>query len=292
MNPAEMAVRRHLKHLALEGKSPITIRHRRDAIARLEKVLPVPLLEATADHLYEWRASLDHKPGTIALYVSHVKCFYDWCVSQNPPLVAVNPAASTPAPKLPRRFPRPIPEPDLMHAVNSATHSMVVRPWLVLGAWCGLRCKEIAGLRVENIRLHDDPPVLIVASESAKGGNERVIELSPFVVAELGAANLPSSGFAFPDSHGQAREPWSVSRIGNEHLRGCGAKGQTMHSLRHRFASQMYQATHDLRLVQELLGHATQATTANYAAFSRTGATAAVAALPTPHELPPLQEAS
>ena len=50
------------------------------------------------------------------------------------------------------------------------------------------------------------------------------------------------------------------------------------------FASQMYQATLDLRLVSELMGHSSQATTANYAAFSRTGAAAAVASLPVPEQ--------
>jgi integrase len=145
MMPAEMAVRRHLKHLALEGKSPITIRHRRDAIARLERALPVPLLDATADHLYDWRETLTQKNGTVALYVSHIKCFYDWAVTER--LIETNPAVATPVPKLPRRYPRPIPEADLMHAYASTSPAMFVRYALLLGAWCGLRCQEIAGLR-------------------------------------------------------------------------------------------------------------------------------------------------
>ena len=291
MNPTSgaLAVKRHLKHLALEGKSPITIRHRRDAIARLEKILPVPLLEATSDHLYEWRAGMNHKNGTIALYVSHVKCFYDWAITER--LIETNPAVATPVPKLPQRFPRPIPEPDLMHALNSATPAMFVRQAIVLAGWCGLRCQEIAGLRVENIRLHDDPPVLIVSAESAKGNRERVIPLSGFVVGELQAARLPLSGVAFPDANGRQREPWSVSRIGNEHLRGCGTKS-TMHSLRHRFATQLAHATKDPQVVRELMGHVTLATTAIYMAFSKTGAIDAVDLLPVPGELPPMLEAS
>ena len=287
--PTQKAVQRHLRHLDLQGKSPITVEHAEQALKRLAKVLPVPLLEATPDHLYEWRSRLRLANATIAAYLSHIRCFYAWAVEAG--LIEESPAAATPSPPLPRRFPRPIPEPDLMLALNSATHVMPVRPWLVLAGWCGLRAKEIAGLRVENLRLNDVPPIIIVSTESAKGGNERIIELSPFVVAEMRAARLPLAGPAFPDANGAPRRPWSVSHITNEHLRGCGTKS-TLHCLRHRFASQLYQATLDLRLVQELLGHSSQATTATYAAFSRTAATAAVAALPVPGELLPMREAS
>lgn len=281
MTPAEQAVKRHLRHLELEGLSPNTIRNRRLALTRFARVLPVPLLDATRDHVYEWRAGLTTGNGTIAYEVSHIKSFYNWACGNG--IVASNPVASVPVPRLPRRFPRPIPEADLMHALSLTTPAMPVRQWLVLGGWCGLRCREIAGLRVENLRLHDTPPVVIVSAESAKGSRERVVQLSPWVVREIEAARLPRSGWAFPDANGQPLEPWLLSRLGNEHLRGSGTKS-TMHQLRHRFASQLYQATKDLRLVQEMLGHASQSTTANYAAFSRSGASAAVAALPVPEE--------
>jgi site-specific recombinase XerD len=42
--------------------------------------------------------------------------------------------------------------------------------------------------------------------------------------------------------------------------------GLTMHTLRHRFASKAYRGTRNLRAVQQLLGHATIATTERYTA--------------------------
>ena len=59
----------------------------------------------------------------------------------------------------------------------------------------------------------------------------------------------------------------------------------TLHQCRHRFASVLYQQTHDLRLVQELLGHQSPETTAGYAAYDRAGAADAVNAIPTPARL-------
>jgi len=72
-----------------------------------------------------------------------------------------------------------------------------------------------------------------------------------------------------------------ISHVANRHLAECGA-GCTLHQLRHRFGSVLYQQTRDLRMVQELLGHADPATTAGYAAWDRAAAAGAVAALPAP----------
>jgi integrase/recombinase XerC len=284
-------VRRHLKHLTLEGKSRYTIERREQALARVAAALPVPLLDATGDHLYQWRAGLTIKPASVACYLSHIKSFYAWAKDEG--LVEENPMKGVPVPKMPDRIPRPIPEADLMAALDATTHKMWLRPAFVLGGWCGLRVGEIAGLRVENLRLHDLPPVVIVSAESAKGRKERVVELSPFVVRELFAYDLPLAGYAFTDAYGRPFTPWFMSRTLNEHLRGCGTKAR-FHDLRHRFASQMYQATKDLRLVGDLMGHVSPSTTAKYAAFSRAGVTAAVAALPFPGSPPPepMREAS
>jgi integrase len=282
MTPSEIAVRRHLKHLALEGKSPYTIRRRDQALARLAKALPVPLLDATPEHLYEWRAGLGHlKNSSVAVYLSHIRSYYAWAVAEK--LLAENPAAAVPVPKLPVRSARPIPEADLMAALDATTPKMWIRQALVLGGWCGLRVGEVAGLRVENLRLHDDPPVVIVSAETAKGSRERVVPLSPFVVAEMLAADLPRSGHAFTNGYGRPFTPYFMSRTLCEHLRGCGATS-TFHKLRHRFATQLAHLTKDPLLVQELMGHRTMATTSIYMAFSNSGAAAAVASLPVPEQ--------
>src|SRR5262245_18549200 len=97
--PGEHAMKRHLKHRALQGKSPYTIRRREQALLRLAKALPGPLLEATPDQLYEWRAGRTNGNVTIACYLSHVKAFFRWAADEG--LVAVNPVTAVPVPKLP-----------------------------------------------------------------------------------------------------------------------------------------------------------------------------------------------
>jgi integrase len=199
-------------------------------------------------------------------------------------LIAENPADALPVPRLARRVPRPVSEQDLMEALAAAPRR--IRCWLVLAAWCGLRTKEVALLRVENILVTASPPVLIVAADATKGRTERVVPLSAFVLAELAAARLPASGYAFRRMDGRPgpNEPWRVSQLANKHLHECGVQS-TLHALRHRFGTETYRASRDLRAVQELLGHASPSTTAAYAAYDRPLARAAVDALPVPERL-------
>lgn len=272
----------HLDWLHQRGLSQMTIDARMHIVQRVGDYLhPVTLLDATAQDLAAWRASLTQAPGTIAGYVSHLQSFYRWAVASG--VLPADPSAGLPQPKVPRRLPRPIGEDKLMYAVENAPRR--VRPWLVLAAWAGLRAKEIACLRAENIRLHDDPPNLLIAADGTKGKRERVVPLSPFVVAELEAeikaGRLPARGLAFTRLNGRPLLPCTVSRYANQHLHDCGLP-DTLHSARHRFGTQTYRASHDLLAVQEMMGHTTPAVTALYAAYDKPSAQAAVAALAVP----------
>jgi integrase len=72
-----------------------------------------------------------------------------------------------------------------------------------------------------------------------------------------------------------ARQPGRLSPLIRVHLHSLGIPA-TAHQLRHRFATRLYQATKDLRLVQEMLGHESVATTQRYADFSTAAAFDAV----------------
>jgi integrase/recombinase XerC len=277
------AIEDHLEHLRLLGHSAATIYGRLTFLRQLGRALPVPLLDADAATLGAWRASLTVSDEVIVHYVGHARAFYESCVASG--LISANPAAGIPVPRTARRLPRPVGEPDLMRALALATPR--IRPWLILAAWCGLRAKEIALLRRESVLETASPPVLIVAAGATKGhARERAVPLNGFVIAELQRAGLPPSGYVFRRMDGQPGPctPGLISHYANIHLHECGVQA-TLHSLRHRYGTQIYRGTRDLRLTQDLLGHSSPVVTAGYAAYDRPSAHAAVAALPVPERL-------
>jgi integrase/recombinase XerC len=274
-------VEQHLDHLRLLGRAESTIYARRRALARTAAGLQVPLTEATAADLMAWRRGLRVAPETIAQYVSHVQEFFAFLLSAG--RVAINPAAGIPVPEIGRRLPRPISEPDLMRAM--ADPPPRIRPWLVLAGWTGLRAKEIALLRREHVLDGVRPPVLLVAAGATKGRRERIVPISAFVIRELPITSRSGYLFRRGDGGGGPNTPQIVSQLAAAYLHDLGL-ADTLHHLRHRFGTMLYRQTRDLRLVQELLGHANPATTAGYAAYDQVSAVAAVAALPVPSVYP------
>ena len=281
----DLVVAAHLRWLALAGLSAGTIEARRLALARLQTFLQIPLLEASAADLAIWRERLTVAPDTVGDYVSHARQFFAWAVATG--LLEQIPTTGLPVPARTRRLPRPIAEQDLLAAVAGAPER--IRPWLVLAGWAGLRAKEIALLRRDRVLNTAVPPVLLIAYDATKGRKERVVPLSGFVLAEL-EPRLPPAGWVFRRVGGRGpNTPARVSQLANRYLHEIGITA-TLHQLRHRFGTIAYQRSHDLRLVQELMGHARPETTAGYTAYDTSDAAAVVEDLPAPGRLKAISE--
>jgi len=280
-----VVVAAHLRHIHLMGHTEGSVYSRARALHRMAIYLAGSLIEATAAELLTWRTSLAVTDETVVHYVSHAREFYSWCIHEG--FRTDNPAEGIPVPKMPRRLPRPISDEELAYAVAAADGR--IRPWLILAAWCGLRAKEIALLRWECVLDTAAPPVLLVAADATKGRKERAIPLHEFAASELAAVRGRRVGYVFGrhDDRPGPNQPHQVSHLANEHLHACGSAA-TLHQLRHWFGTNTYRAKRDLRVVQELLGHVSPATTAGYAAYDRSEATEAVNALPVPSALRPV----
>lgn len=278
-------VARHLEELRQRGLSRETIYQRHRNLIRLYGALRMPLCDATAADLAAWRAALKVGDDTVAAYVSHVREFYAWLEAAG--ILCPSPAAALIVPKLGRRIPRPIGEALLYEAVQAAPAR--IRPMLVLAAWAGLRAKEIALLRRSAVLDTAQPPVILVAIDATKGRRERIVPMSQFVLEQV-VPDLPRSGWCFRmlDDVTPMNANY-VSALCNRFLHSAGI-GESLHQLRHRFGSQAYQASLDLRAVQELMGHAHPQSTAGYAAFNNANAIAAVEGIPAPGRLRAVSE--
>ena len=184
-----------------------------------------------------------------------------------------NPIDRVPRPREPRRVPRPVTEDDYALSVIAA-ETTAMRLMLVLCGSAGLRCKEVAGLRWDGVNLGEHRSIFVVG----KGEHERFVPVDDVLAMLLEEHQRTSSSewvFSCP-FYGDRLEPGKVSKTVSTYYRRLGFTW-TAHQLRHRFGTEAYEVTRDVRVVQELMGHATPTTTSIYTKVRSTVAREAVA---------------
>lgn len=267
-------MRAFIHHERLRGLQPSTIEKRQSVLRRAEAHVKHDLIGATTDELY---AFLDRKLAPRSRYamISHLAAFFHWAVREE--RIVSDPTIRLARPKVRAGLPRPIDTPDLAYALENAP--IQVHAMLTLAALCGLRCAEIAGLNAEDIHTPRTGPTVILVH--GKGGKERIVPLHPDALASLRRHGIPNRGPVFRGFDGERRQPWWVSARIRRHLVEHGITASA-HQLRHWFGTNLYESSgHDLRMVQDLLGHSSPTTTAVYTRWSRSTAAEAVARLNT-----------
>ena len=150
----------------------------------------------------------------------------------------------------------------------------MVQPRVLLASFAGLRAAEIAALDACDID-HRRRALRVLG----KGGKERMVPMHPDLAAALEPCRR---GPVIPSrATGGSVRPGTISAIVAVHLRSRGID-RTCHSLRHWFGTETHQQCHDLRVVQELMGHSSIATTEVYVAWSMPVAESAVDGLSLP----------
>jgi integrase/recombinase XerC len=265
----------HLRHLRRRNLRPSTIQQRRRALIRLGRSFD--LARVTTEELERWLEDRNIQAEGRATEISHLRGFYKWAVMEG--RLERDPTLRLVRPKVPRRLPRPIPEGDLAMAVEVAPEP--IRSMLMLAAFAGLRAIEIAGLEGEHVLI--DEGVLLVAE--GKGGGMSSVPIAPVLVPVL--RRLPTAGRLFRLTDGRPMRPHNVSHQCNNYLHDMGIP-HTLHQLRHRFGTQVYRATRDLRVTQELLRHRSPVSSAIYTWVSPGSLADAVNRLPEVGQQTPL----
>ncbi len=242
------------------GLSPATVRRRHLTLTRFT---PGRDLETvTATDIEAWLASLDVTSQSRGMYLSDIRAFWKWGINHD--IFTVDPTHKIVPPKRPNYVPDPISPKALLAAIDAAPERE--RLMLTLAGFAGLRCAEIAGLRLENVD-HESGTLRVVG----KGRKTRIVQLHERV-AEL----IPAESFGPVVAwNGKPITPRAVSDRLAAYLRGVGIDA-TGHKARHSFGTALYAACQDLRLVQEQLGHSSPQTTQAYVATSDADARAAV----------------
>lgn len=268
---------RHRVHQERRGNLPGSIEKREIAVRAFARWLdPRGLLEATQEDIETFMDARRARDGrkisarTRHVWTSNFRAFYGWALLEE--LIEKDPSVGVVRPKMRRTLPRPIEDDDLKRALDEAPPQM--RAILSLAAYAGLRCQEIAGVDREDV-LEAKGLLRVV---KGKGGHERIVPLHPEALAALRCLPMPRTGALFSRPRGGRYDGELMSVAIRDYFRTIGVDA-TAHQLRHWFATSVYAGSHDIRLTQELLGHASPSTTAIYVAFSSVDAAAAVGAL-------------
>jgi integrase/recombinase XerD len=213
------------------------------------------------------------KLGTESIYlqIAALRAFYNFAEAEN--LLPQNAAENLSMPRRWKRLPRALSQSEIERLLEPETpatpSSLCDQAMLELAYASGLRLAELRGARLEH--LHLDAGFLRVIG---KGNKERVVPVGRKAIAavqrylEAGRPKLltpKSPANLFLNRRGRrfgATTMWNrVKR--RARLAGIGRK-VTPHTLRHSFATHLLENGADLRVIQELLGHANISTTEVY----------------------------
>ncbi|MFL6169212.1 MAG: site-specific tyrosine recombinase XerD [Ornithinibacter sp.] len=186
-----------------------------------------------------------------------------------------DPARRVSPPSTPARLPKAIPVEDVERLLEAASvgdtpASLRDRALLEVLYGTGARISEAVGLDIDDVERDDG-----VVRLRGKGGKERIVPLGSYAAQALagwlvrGRPTFAARGVGTPALFLNARggrlsrqSAWSV-------LRACAERAHvgghlSPHTLRHSFATHLLEGGADVRVVQELLGHASVTTTQIY----------------------------
>jgi site-specific recombinase XerD len=209
----------------------------------------VTLYTATEDDLRDvLAATRDHSPETRKSELAAWKVFYGWAHSRG--LRADDPTAGIRPIRVPVKVPRIAPDDAVQRAVENAIPQH--RAMILLARYGCLRLTELT-------TLHTDAREGDLLRIVGKGEKERMVGINePLMFALRTLEREQPRGYYFPGQRGPHMHPISVNKIITR------ITGWNPHSLRHAGATAAYNATGDLRAVQEMLGHSSLATTQRY----------------------------
>lgn len=265
----------YLEHLRVERRASVhTLRAYDAELARLAVFLAgKPWAEVEADDL---RRFLAERAGqverrSVARTVAVLRGFFGFGKRRG--RRATNPAASLGSPRFRRSLPRWVAESDLERLFRSMpppSDEWGARDLALLEVLygCGLRASEVVALDWSDLSF-DEGRALV---RGGKGAKDRVVPLGRAAVEALRtlaalAGDEGDRGSRAPVFRNRSRKRLdvrSVGRIVARALRACGLAEVNPHALRHSCATHLLDSGADLRSIQELLGHASLATTQRY----------------------------
>jgi len=194
--------------------------------------------------------------SSVALIKAALKFYYDDILKKK--------IVNLRTPKIARKLPEILTKDEVKRLLGSMIH---VKSKLIIKLLysSGIRLSECLNLKIENLEMGNR----IGWVRGGKGGKDRMFILSKNLCEELLPFVHGRTGFIFTGRNGKLTAR-NVQKIVKKAAENAGiTKKITPHKLRHSFATHLLESGTDIRIIQELLGHANLQTTQIYTKVSQ-----------------------
>jgi site-specific recombinase XerD len=263
------ALDRFTEHVSIErGGSPGTARAYRYDLEMFFRFVQVAPQDVTSTHVRTFLAHLKtdcgYSSAAIRRKLACLRSFYRLLRADK--TVTEDPTVGVLSPQLGLRLPRVVSPNDVKQLLTAAETldktPLRTQALLQVLYGTGARVSEVCAVDIEDIDLSD-----ATIRVRGKGNKERVVLLTPSAMNAILAyiRFRPAEGPLFVNRRGQRLAPISVQRVVLATAKTAGLTERvTPHALRHSFATHMLERGADIRVLQELLGHANLSTTQIY----------------------------
>lgn len=286
----ENALDEYLSYLRIErGSSPRTAEaYRRDLegyLAFLDGEGVTAIDDVQRDTVVAYEKSLQEEglaPTTVRRRISAVRGYHRFLVREG--LTQANPAEAVAIPKAPDRLPDVLSIEDVGTMIDAyideRPQGLRDRALLEVLYGCGLRASEACGLNMDSLYL--DEGFLRVFG---KGAKERLVPIAgaadtalrryltegrPALARKASSPTVDDQAAVFLNQRGGRLGRQSVFNLVRKAGEVIGRYSLHPHTLRHSFATHMLKGGADLRVLQEILGHADMSTLQVYTHLDRT----------------------
>ncbi len=284
--PAEPSVEQYLAHLTHERRlAALTLKHYRRDLELLSTLVTADpsraLATLTQMDIRRYVATLHSRglgPKSLARVLSGWRGYFEFMRSLSDQRAPVNPAEGVRAPKAAKRLPETLSPDEAVRLVSfedDSPEGVRDRAVFELLYSCGLRVSELTGLNLDAIDFSSGE-----ARVTGKGSKTRIVPIGRHALEALQhwlTVRAAIKGGGKSEGAGEDAKALFLGRQGKrlsvrvvqmriKHwaaVQGISAEMHP-HMLRHSFASHVLQSSGDLRAVQEMLGHASIASTQVY----------------------------
>ena len=267
---------RFIRHLDYERRlSPLTSKNYRRDLERfveyLDKADVASWSDVDSEHVRSFSATCFRKglsPRSIQRRLSAARSFFRFLIREK--VVRKNPVTSVTSPKSKKRLPGNLDADRMARLLEIPGEGAIVdrdRAILELLYSSGLRLAELVDLNLGDVDMQD-----ATVRVTGKGNKDRIVPVGRHALKALRQWSITRADLAgaeeralFVSNRGVRISPRSVQARVKHWAKRQGIDANVYpHLFRHSFATHVLESSHDLRGVQELLGHANISTTQVY----------------------------